>query len=143
MQGAIVRAAHGTPLPDGWVAVTEVRWRADRMPLAWDEMRAVADWDEANGSSSRVVVLHPTSGEVWVGVGGHAHSLGVFSDRAVMAAQVLDQVDVPSVRRWSDTPIVDVFRAVSPGWATLSGRTAVRVPLDELGAYLARRTNNI
>ena len=69
-------------------------------------------------------------------VGSHATSLGVFADRTVMAQQVLDWCDTPSVRRWHATPTVHVYRALSPGWATLDGLTSEVIPLDELAARL-------
>ena len=52
------------------------------------------DW---NDTAVRVVVLSP-SGEVWCGVGSHAESLGIFTDAAVMAAQIADRCDTPSAK---------------------------------------------
>lgn len=90
------------------------------------------DW---NDTAVRVVVLSPT-GEVWCGVGSHAESLGIFTDAAVMVQQVLDWCDTPSVRRWHATPTVHIYRAATPGWATLDGLTAETIPVDELVARL-------
>lgn len=73
---------------------------------------------------------------MWCGVGSHAESLGIFSDRAVMAAQIADRCDTPSVRRWHATPTVHIYRAATPGWATLDGLTAVTVPLADIESAL-------
>ena len=138
-RGPVVRAAAGTPVPDGWAVVTpdsvDAQWRPHTMPLSWDVMRAVEDWNDSCDTAVRVVVISPT-GEVWCGVGSHATSLGVFTDRRVMVQQVLDWCDTPSVRRWHATPTVHIYRAATPGWATLVGLTAETILLDELVARL-------
>lgn len=90
------------------------------------------DW---NDTAVRVVVLSP-SGEVWCGVGSHAESLGIFTDAAVMAAQIADRCDTPSVRRWHDTPTVHIYRAATPGWASLDGLTAETIPMDDIETVL-------
>lgn len=141
-RGPIVRAATGTPVPDGWTVLAqsdlddvEAQWRPHTMPLSWDVMRAVEDWNESVDTAVRVVVISPT-GEVWCGVGSHAESLGIFTNPTVAAAQILDAVDTTAVRRWHDTPTVHVYRATSPGWASLAGLTAETIPMDELAAQL-------
>lgn len=141
-KGPIVRAAAGTPVPDGWTVLApsdldeiEAQWRPHTMPLSWDSMRAVEDHTASMYTGVRVVVIAPT-GEVWCGAGGAAESLGMFTDRAVMVDQILDRCATPSVRRWHDTPTVHIYRATSPGWDTLAGLTPETVPLGQLADVL-------
>lgn len=137
-RGPIVRAATGTPVPDGWTVLAqsdlddvEAQWRPHTMPLSWDSMRAVEDHNASMYTGVRVVVIAPT-GEVWCGAGGAAESLGVFTDATVMAAQIADRCDTPSVRRWHATPTVHIYHAATPGWASLDGLTPETVPLHRL-----------
>ena len=63
-------------------------------------------------------------------------SLGIFTDAAVMAAQIADRCDTPSVRRWHDTPTVHIYHAATPGWASIDGPAPETIPLAELAARL-------